>query len=54
MICVVESRELLEKIEMIKDAFCVYIVNDGSLDHAIEPIMYKFLQRSAISLTEEL
>lgn len=32
---------------MIKDPYCVYIVNDESIHDAIEPIMYKFLQRAA-------
>ncbi len=39
---------------MIKDPYCVYLSLGDTLLDAIEPIMYKFLERVAEGLDNEL
>ena len=56
MICIVPSQSDLFELspKMVKDAYCVYLSLGDSLMDAIEPIMYKFLERVAEGLENEI
>lgn len=53
MICIAQ-QEQIEIKDANKDPCVALLINDGSLDDAIEPIMYKFLQRTVEALQNEL
>ena len=53
MICIARQHQI-ESSQVNSNPCVAYLLDDGSLEDAIEPIMYKFLQRTVEGLKSEL